>query len=361
MMLPILPLLLACHAPELQVLSVNELGPIEQSSMIRGRDGGYSALVFDHSVWLYGDSILSMENEEGSSWCNNTASWTQDFDASDNLTDFTDWVGDRLVPVEFLPQTEEESAFNDDHSGDHCLEEPCGARWAMWPGAIVDDPERDRALVFYHLIYGETGEWNFESVGSGIATWGGLDQQPERPVVDPDHEQPTLLWHDPIAAFGAAALVEEDTLYAFACEGGWDKRCLLGRVELAEALELDSWSYWDGTDWSSELDRAAGVFDAHTMLSVHYNATLERYLAVYNRPLDDRVYLRTAERLEGPWSGDEAVFMAEPSYDGDNAYGAMAHPELDRDGGAFIYVSYFRSPADWEGEVQLVELELGAR
>jgi hypothetical protein len=87
MMLSILPLLaLACSGPALRVLSVTELGPIEQSAMIRGRDGGYSGRAFDHSVWLYGDTVLSMENEEGSSWCNNTASWTQDFDASDNMS-----------------------------------------------------------------------------------------------------------------------------------------------------------------------------------------------------------------------------------------------------------------------------------
>ncbi len=52
--------------------------------------------------------------------------------------------------------------------------------------------------------------------------------------------------------------------------------------------------------------------------------------------------------------------MADPSYNGDAAYGAMAHPELDRGDGAFVYVSYFRSPADWEGEIQLVEIELAA-
>ncbi len=358
----LLPLFaLACSGPELRVLSVTELGPIEQSSMIRGRDGGYSGMAFDRSVWLYGDTVLSMENEEGSSWCNNTASWTEDLDASDNISGFTDWLGDRLVPVEFLPQTEDEAAFNEAHEGEDCAEEPCGARWALWPAAIVEDPQRERALIFYHLIYGENGEWNFESVGSGIATWGGLDQQPERPVVDAEHEQPTLLWHDPMTAFGAAALVEDETLYAFACEGGFSKRCLLGRADLADALLVDSWRYWDGQGWSADLETAASVFDAHTMLSVHYNASVERYLALYNRPMDDRVYLRTAPALEGPWSNDQAVFMAQASHDGASAYGAMAHPELDREDGRFVYFSYFRSPADWEGELQLVELELAGR
>ncbi len=132
-------------------------------------------------------------------------------------------------------------------------------------------------------------------------------------------------------------------------------------MPLAQALELEAWRYWDGGDWSADLDDAVGVFDAHTMLSVHHNAHLDRYLALYNRPMDDRVYLRTAPALEGPWSGDQAAFWAEPSHDGASAYGAMAHPELDREDGRFVYFSYFRSPADQEGEIQLVELELARR
>ncbi len=357
-MLPVLLLLSACGSPELQVLSVTELGTIEQASTISGRDGGYSARVCDRSVWLYGDSVLSVPNEDGETWCNNTMSWTEDFDASDNLSGFTDWADARAVPVEFLPQTEVEAEFNTLHDSDDCQEEPCGARWALWPGAIVEDPARERALVFYSKIYAEPGAWNFESVGSGIATWGDTDQEPERPEVDAGHEHPTLLWHDPELAFGAAALVEGDFLYAFACEGDWQKPCKLGRVELPEATEPESWSYWDGERWSSDPANAEPVFDAHTMLSVHWNPLLERYLAAYNTPMDDRVYLRTAERLEGPWSGDEAVFMAQSSHDGSTAYGGMLHPELDREDGRFVYLSYFRAPADWEGEIQLVEIEL---
>ncbi len=360
-MLPILSLvLLACSGPELRVLSVRELGPIEQSGTIRGRDGGYSGAVFDRSVWLYGDTVLSMENEHGSSWCSNTVSWTEDLDASDNIGGFTDLVGDRMMPTELLPSTKEEAAFNEAHAGEDCAEDPCGARWALWPGAIVEDAARDGALVFYHLIYAEEGEWNFEGVGSGIATWGGLDQQPERPEPGVDADHPTLLWTEPEHNFGAAALVEGEELYAFACEGGWTKPCLLGRAALAEALDPAAWRYWDGASWSASLDDAVSLFDGNTMLSVHWVPSLERYLAAYNRPLDDRVYLRTAAELTGPWSADEAVFMAEPSHDGDAAYGAMLHPEYDRDGGAYVYLSYFRSPDEWEGELQLVELELAA-
>jgi hypothetical protein len=342
-------------------VDVREIGTLEHSSWIKGRDGGYSAPAFGQDVWLYGDTILSVENEDGDTWCNNTASWTADFAASDGLGGFTDWAGARGVPVEFIPRTEEEAAFNAAHAGDPCAEEPCGARWAIWPGAMVADEASARALVFYYLIYGEPGEWNFWSVGAGIATWGGLEVAPERPEVSPGAEHPTLLFHEGEPGFGSAALVEGDDLYAFACEGGFAKPCKLGRVALAEALDRGAWTFWDGAGWSAEIGEAEALFDAHTMLSVQHIAALDLYIALYNGPMDDRIYVRSAPALTGPWSASEAVFMAEPSWDGANAYGAMAHPELERQDGLFVYLTYFRSPADWEGEIRLVELELASR
>ncbi|MFH1463950.1 MAG: DUF4185 domain-containing protein [Pseudomonadota bacterium] len=360
-MLTPLALLLACHAPGVQVVDARELGSLEQSAWITGRDGGYAGPAFGQDVWLYGDTILSVENEDGATWCNNTASWTADLDASDGLTDFTDWADGRGVPVEFLPRTDEEAAFNAAHEGDDCAEEPCGARWALWPAALVADEPRERALVFYHLIYAEPGEWNFSAAGGGIATWGGLDLAPERPEVSPGAEHPTLLFQAGEPELGAAALVEGDDLYAFACEGGYAKPCVLGRVPLSDALDRGAWAFWDGGGWSAEVGAAEALFDAHTMLSVQHLAAFDLYIALYNRPMDDRVYLRSAPALTGPWSRDEAVFVAEPSWDGAAAYGAMAHPELDRGDGRFIYLTYFRSPADWEGEIRLVELELSAR
>jgi len=352
-------LLLGCHPPGVVVAEAREVGSLEQSPLIAGRDGGYSGLVFDRDVWLYGDTVLSMANEDGSTWCNNSASWTTDLDASDGLADFEDWAGDRGIPVELLPRTEEEAAFNAAHEGDDCEQEPCGARWALWPGAIV--PADGQALIFYFLIYAEPGAWNFEGRGAGIATWAGLDTAPVRPEVSPDAEHPTLLFHEGEPGFGSAALVVGEDLFSFACEGDFTKPCRLGRVPVAEALDRAAWTFWDGAGFSPDIGEAEALFDAHTMLSVHYLAAFDLYLALYNGPMDDRVYLRTAPDLTGPWSDPEAVFMAEPSWDGGSAYGAMAHPELDRDDGATVYLTYFRSPADWTGEIRLVELSLHAR
>ncbi len=357
----ILPLLLGCHPPELRVVQVTELGALEQSQYISGRDGGYSARLFGQSVWAYGDTMLTVEADDGSTWRSSTVSWTADTDASDGLTGFEDKADGRGVPAEFLPATQAEAAFNDAHEGDDCSEEPCGARWTLWPGAMAWDPEGERALVFYNKAYSETEQWNFEGVGSGIATWTGLDAEPERPELDPSQRHPTLLFHQGEPAFGAAALVADGVLYAWACAGEGDQQCVVGRVVSAEALDRSAWSYWDGEGWAGSLDAAAPLFDAHSILSVHHSSWLDRYIAAYNRPFDDRIYLRTAPAPQGPWSADEAVYMADPSWDGEVAYGGLAHAEFAGDDGHHLLLSYFRSPAPLEGELQLVELELERR
>jgi hypothetical protein len=44
-----------------------------------------------------------------------------------------------------LTLTAAEQAFNNVHQGNPCQQQPCGARWALWPGAIVADTARNRA------------------------------------------------------------------------------------------------------------------------------------------------------------------------------------------------------------------------
>ncbi len=353
---------LACSpapAPALELVGVRELGPTAEAPNIRGRDGGYGGLAFGRSVWLFGDTTLLEPDTRGSGWRNGTWSWTGDLDASDGLAPFMAPLDAWQGPAELFPYTAEEQAYNELHAtwNPDCAA-PCGARVMLWPAALVDDPERARTLVFYGKWSGEPGEWNFWALGSSVAIWTDFDSPPERLVVDASAAEPTLLWQSDEPLFGAAALLDGGWLYAFACEGGFDKPCLLARVEPERVLERSAWRYYDGHGYASELADAEPVFEGHTILSVHHNAHLDRFLAVYSEPLGTGVMLRTAESLEGPWSRATKAFDAEPSHDDAAPYSALAHPELAREGGRFEYVTYFRSPGAWDGEIRLVELEL---
>lgn len=351
-------LLAACAGEDVQLEQAKEMGLLETTTAVKGRDGGYSGLVFGRSVWLYGDTILSLEGEDGSSWRHNSWSFTTDTNAADGLGPFEERVDDLGAPRPFFAGTAEERAFNAAHAGEDC-EDPCGARRALWPGALIWDAEGSRALVFYHKIYGEPGPWNFYGLGSGVAIWTDFEESPVRPEPKVIDGEPTLLFSADEGSFGAAALIHDGFLYAYACDGGLDKPCLLGRVPPGEVEDRSAWKFYadDGT-WIENVADADPVFDGAPMLDVHYNEHLRRFLALYSRPLSNDVVVRTAPAPEGPWSSETQVFEMEPQHNGDPAYAALAHPELMEDGGRIEYFTYYRGTGDWTGELRVVRLEL---
>jgi hypothetical protein len=340
-------LLVACHpSPDVVVDEVVELGTLEQPESVRARDGGYSVGFQGRSLWLYGDCILSRAGEDGSSWRDNTGSWTEDLDASDGIAGFAQDEDGLGAPTEFFPQTAEEDAFDAAHAGEPCEQAPCGARYALWPGAAVD--AGDRVLAFYGKIYGEPGEWNFYEIGAGLAEWDGE-------TVTRAADLGWLLEDGPTPGEGAA--VDGDTLYAYACEeDGWSKPCVVARAPLDDALDAGAWTWWDGEGCGDRAD-AATLFDGASQMTVHFNASLGLWLAVYDSW--DTIRLRTSPAPEGPWSAEVDVAKTEASWDGGMTYCGLAHPEYTRD--TTEIVSYYRSPADWEGEIRLLEVTLSPR
>jgi hypothetical protein len=79
---------------------------------------------------------------------------------------------------------------------------------------------------------------------------------------------------------------------------------------------------------------------------------------VYSRALSNSVVMRTATSLEGPWSAEEVLFVAQRPAQGEFVYDAVAHPEYDRENGRHIYVTYSRATGDFASEVRLVAVEL---
>ena len=345
----------------LAVMGAADIGQLETSPIIRGRDGGYSGRFEGHSVWLYGDTALEAPDAQGRTWLNNSWSYTDDTDAADGVTGFLERPDSAQAPQEFFPLTDEERQYNDAHYGDPCAQEPCGARWAMWPGSLVYDAEGARALVFYGKIHAAPGDFNFYGVGHSLAVWSRFEDAPVRPVVRAQAAEPTLLFQDDEPAFGSGAFIAEGYLYAYACElDGFDKPCKLARVLPAQALQRDAWSFFAGGGaWSADVRDAKAVFNGSDMVTVYWNTYLGCYLAVYSQPMDAVTRLRTAPRPEGPWSRAVTAFRAQKPEGGGWVYDAVAHPEFDLDGGRVIHVTYSRSTGFLQGEFRVVRVELG--
>jgi hypothetical protein len=347
--------------PNVSILSVKELGVIEETSLIRGRDGGQSAVFNSYSVWIFGDTFLNQETESGQTLIGNSWSWTDDFDASDGIDNYQEKKDSVGTPTEFLPLTAEEKQYNDLHNINNCQETPCGARWALWPGAFVADPERDRMLVFYEKIHAEPGIFNFYSVGHSLALWNEFEASPERLIFNRDTTYPSILFLKNEPGFGNAAIVVDSQLYVYGCDlAGVVKPCRLGRVLLESVDDRDQWEFYSGGGhWSKNNNDALAVFNGNEIMSVSYNQYLGRYLAVYSQPLDTAVMFRTAEQPEGPWSRPLYAFNAKaPLNDIGWVYDALEHPEYAQREGRDIYITYTREVGFLTFEIRLIAVEV---
>lgn len=258
-----------CRArADVSVVSAEALGTVPRSDWIVGRDGGSSGLAFGRSVWVFGDTALSDPDAAGSTWHTNSyaiadpATWR---DAS--FDEPTDAVG---APRLFVPLTAEETAWNDVHGGDPCDEAPCGAKWALWPGAPIAD-DHGGAWILYGL-YNDA-----QPSGIGIAAWAGLDQ----PVVRDPTDGSGLLFPGDEPEFANAAVAHDGFLYAFGCTlTGLSRPCALGRAPLDRPNDRAAWTFYDGAGWSSSLGDAVHLFDGAPIMEVSYDDALGRWLLV---------------------------------------------------------------------------------
>ncbi|MCU7937060.1 MAG: DUF4185 domain-containing protein [Candidatus Thiodiazotropha sp. (ex Dulcina madagascariensis)] len=348
-------------AAEMKIIEATDLGPVATHPLIRGRDGGYSAMFEGYSVWLYGDTFLNQSDEHGQRLVGNTWSYTNELDAGDGIDSFNERLDSVGSPRQFFPLEPEELQFNIDHTIDNCIEQPCGARWALWPKVMVPDPDRERMLVFYEKVYAEPGSFNFSAVGCSLAQWTDFNGSPERYRFDIDQHYPTMMFSEDEPGFGSAATVVGADMYVYACRlEGYEKPCRLGRVALENAHRRSAWEYlsWNG-GWSDNIKEAIALFNGNDIMSVSYNPYINRYIAIYNEPMDRAVMFRTAIAPEGPWSRAEKAFDAiPPDNDIGWVYDALHHPEYDQDGGQTIYVTYSRENGFLSSELRLVSLKI---
>jgi Domain of unknown function (DUF4185) len=341
-------------------VKATDLGVVRWNPVIKGRDGGYSGLVGGRSVWVFGDTVLSVPGTDGDSWSDNTVSSTGDLDGSDGISlpqDLRDSTG---APVEFMPLTGREAEYNRAHRPPGC-KDPCGAEFVLWPGALVPDPAHGRALVFFAEIWRVVGQPGWRTLGEGVAI-GSLPGGLVRPIVRPGERNPTLLFTADQPPFGVAATVAGDLLYTYGCYTDFlSKPCDVARVPLADVLDLGAWQYLTAAGtWSPDLADAAPAFDGGSIMSVAWNGYLSSYLAVYSKIFDDRVAYRTAPSPEGPWSEEAIAFTGKPGVGGSFDYSGLAHTEYQQDGGRLEYVTYVRAVAPFQSEMRLVQLDFGA-
>lgn len=342
-----------------------DLGTLPTNPDITGRDEAYSASFQGYSVWLYGDTGLRNNDASGRNFISNSWSYTSGFDGPPTSAQFEERLDSVGAPTMLLQETPDEYSYDIAHYWSNCTssDPDCGARWGIWPSAMVTDPAAAYGLVFYML------EWldpygGFTEQGTSVAIWKSFDELPQRPNFSPliVTGHPDLMFGPTETGFGSAAVISNGMLYVYGChhDDGSDKSCQVARVAPATVQDKSTWAYYAGNGtWSSDEGAAVSVFTGLDIMSVAWNDYLQRYIACYNALGTQNVVLRTARAPEGPWSDELVAFHSMLNDDGSPAYDAQAHVEFDANNGQVIYVTYTNNMANGSvGRVVRLNLQI---
>jgi len=343
------------------------MGLMAQDSRVRNRDAAYSTGFNGTSIWVYGDTSLTVVGADGDAHADNTSNTRTDLNAADGIAAGVEKLDSAGAPSEYIPRSNWERFFNQVNDPDVCgtpsPEDPnCGQQYFNWPGQLVADPARNRVISFLSSgircgsIPCTAPQW----WGAGVATWspgGQWTRQETGPPPDVGGWDTGILF-GPGDEFGSsAAVVVGTTLYAYDCDpgSGWyEFNCFVARVALADVTNRAAWRFFaGGSTWSTNIADAVEVFDGATANTVYFNTYLNKYMVVYGF---DTVKYRTADNPWGPWSDPGVLFNAVPvNENGKLNYSAVAHPEYGS--GQTFYVTYIH-PTSVGGGTRLVRVNL---
>ena len=330
----------------LRVGSARDLGPQFRDNPVRmiGQDGAYSIPLNGEVLWFFGDTYVGPPEAAGPRHLDriqraervitNTGLLTSQRDASRGITEFryiTDAQGELRPLIPPLPW-ETPDTFRTWCQHGCCL----GGRLYLY---------------FIQVRMLDYGPWlvNFEVTGAGLAVGSRRDFTSQRV----EREGSCLLWGPKEPHLGGAVLrrAGDPKVYLYGSLRGEDEvqRCYVARGDESDLTAVERYQYWTGEEggWGSRPEAAAPLFDGMpNELSVSFNEYLGCFLAVHSVGLEGEIVGRTAPEPWGPWSEPVLLWRATlPEYDppppaGAQIYAGKEHPELAREGGRILYVTY---------------------
>lgn len=296
--------------PPRTVREINDFVRTQRSSPgFVGADVGVSTRLSDgRSIWAFGDTIRP-EEAPGPTMVRNSLMLMGDGCASVYLpADHGPAVPDREDGVGYWPTTID------------AIE-------------VSDDLDRVAIGLMRVRTTGE-GSWDFENVGSSVARFdvpaGGVPQ-----LVDVTDLGPDLPYQD-APLWGAAVEVTDDWVYIYGTANPGDPYVFgyslhVARSTVQDYLDVDSWQYWNGYEWTDDRDSAIRLVPAEDgvsrVLSVFEKDGAWYAVSKRNEFLGDELVIWKASAPTGPFVPGPVVAEI-PSDSTRLRYMPLAHPDL---------------------------------
>jgi len=297
-----------------------------------GADAAYSIPLPDgRSVWIFGDTLYGerrtvegsdprmVRNSIGVSTCDERGGWTVDYVIRRD---------DKEQPQDFFQAQQKDTWY-----------------WAL-DGFVHKNDLWVTLLCVRNAPKTTSAALGFETCGADLAKVSGLENDPQHWSV----KYFPLVAESVRAYPSATAVVEGEFAYIFALLESDSRPMLLTRIPL-DRLDAPQGrlQYLSKSGiWKPGLTPADAMHvmkHGNTEMTVRYHPALKKWVSILNYPklFSDKIVVRTAPRLAGPWSEGKVIYRipemqkGEAGYDKDTfCYAGKEHPEFRRSGSLVI-------------------------
>lgn len=223
--------------------------------------------------------------------------------------------------------------------------------WAVH-GAHVNE----HLYLYYHKVTMDPVRDVFEAFtldGMGLARGDDTYHFERLQAMDGTYE----LWKGDQPGFGAWVQPFDEHLYLWGCIQPESKSAgdmYLARVRPEDIEDVNAYEYLVEAPtlvdpavrprWSKSFRRTATMFDhVPNEMSSSYNPYLGAHISMTTYEREDKLVIRTAPEITGPWSEPE-MFHRPPKAKADSLFNAgKEHPAFAREGGRIVYMTYIDS------------------
>ncbi len=312
---------------------------------IASQDGGQSFAVPGGTLWTFGDTFLG----------------TRDADGIPNFQG-----GSIFSSIAFLPESAKgfPPALHYKTGPDKVAVSPLSLLPEETPGTYLIWPHggiyaNGKSYLYYHIIQKTgSGSWDFKGVGSGLA-------ESKEPLGDYRRLHPNDNWQFPVAPSQVIEYGEWLYLYEIVTRNE-EGAVALARVKTARIASPDAYEFYNLPTKQFVNDKSAesAILPAAGQVSVAFNSYCNGWLMAASsdvaNPHDIVLFLAPAP--EGPWQsiGKIAVPETRQGRKVQLVYCAYLHPELFRDGGKTIAITFsvYLGDDNFAANPELVEATL---
>ncbi len=269
-----------------------------------GGDATYSIkLPNGKHLWMFGDTFIDQVNTDGS---------RPSFQLISNSLVLQD--GDEMTTFHSVTNSKP-TAF---------AKPPEANRW-YWPGDAT--VANDTLYMFMQGFGNDTGgAWDFHRTSIDL-----LKMNPETLKIYKNQR----LIESPEITFGSAILEDNDYTYLYGVKAsGTDKDLYVARTN---ATLNQTWEYYTGTDWTTNMDQANSLFHNVSEQFSVFKDNGTYYLLTQHHIFGSEIKIYNSNSAAGPWNSGKVIYCT-PETGGDIfTYNAFAHPEIKQDS---LIISY---------------------